>query len=426
MTTKSNKTYNIAIIGGGPAGMMAGGRAGELGASVVLLEKNKSLGIKLLMTGNGRCNITNKIEDNRKLVEKYGSNGKFLFSAFNKFGVEELIEFFESRGVETKIEPGNRVLPVSNKAKDVLDALIKYLKDSGVNIKTDSEVKEIIKKANPATGGRSRIEKIILASGEEIIADKYVICTGGKSYPESGSSGDGYRWLKKLGHEIIEPLPALVPIIVKDKFVKDLEGVSLKNVSILLYKDSKKIDSQIGEAIFTANGMSGPVILNMSRIIAKNLPGKLKLRIDFYPQLDFTKLDCKIQEDFKVGSNKLFKNFLDKLLQPKLAVVILKLSGIDPGKQINLVTKEGRKKLIHLLKEFDLEIYGLAGFEKAMVTSGGVKLSEVDPKTMKSKLIDNLYLAGEVLDIDGPTGGFNLQVCWSTGYVVGESAKKSI
>ncbi len=426
MTTKSNKTYNIAIIGGGPAGMMAGGRAGELGASVVLLEKNKSLGIKLLMTGNGRCNITNKIEDNRKLVEKYGSNGKFLFSAFNKFGVEELIEFFESRGVETKIEPGNRVLPVSNKAKDVLDALIKYLKDSGVNIKTDSEVKEIIKKANPATGGRSRIEKIILASGEEIIADKYVICTGGKSYPESGSSGDGYRWLKKLGHEIIEPLPALVPIIVKDKFVKDLEGVSLKNVSILLYKDSKKIDSQIGEAIFTANGMSGPVILNMSRIIAKNLPGKLKLRIDFYPQLDFAKLDRKIQEDFKVDSNKLFKNFLDKLLQPKLAVVILKLSGIDPGKQINLVTKEGRKKLIHLLKEFDLEIYGLAGFEKAMVTSGGVKLSEVDPKTMKSKLIDNLYLAGEVLDIDGPTGGFNLQVCWSTGYVVGESAKKSI
>ncbi|MFA6918521.1 MAG: NAD(P)/FAD-dependent oxidoreductase [Patescibacteria group bacterium] len=415
MATKSNKNYDIAVIGGGPAGMMASGRAGELGARVILLEKNKSLGIKLLMTGHGRCNITNKTDDIRKLVEKYGVNGKFLFSSFNKFGVEEIMEFFENRGMETKIEPGNRVLPVSDKAQDVLGVLIGYLKDSGVEVKVNSEIKEIIKKSK-------KIEKLILANGEEIIADKYIICTGGKSYPLTGSSGDGYKWLKKLGHEIVEPLPALTPIALKDKFVKELEGVSLKDVSIFIYKNNKKIESQIGEAIFTSDGMSGPLILNMSRIVGKNLSENLKLRVDFYPQLDFDKLDRKIQADFQNDNNKLFRNFLEKLLQPKLAMVILKLFGINPEKQVNLVTKEERKKLVHLLKEFDLEISGLGGFEKAMVTSGGVKLIEIDPKTMKSKLIDNLYLAGEILDLDGPTGGFNLQICWSTGYVAGESA----
>lgn len=325
------------------------------------------------------------------------------------------MEFFENRGMETKIEPGNRVLPVSDKAQDVLGVLIGYLKDSGVEVKVNSEIKEIIKKSK-------KIEKLILANGEEIIADKYIICTGGKSYPLTGSSGDGYKWLKKLGHEIVEPLPALTPIALKDKFVKELEGVSLKDVSIFIYKNNKKIESQIGEAIFTSDGMSGPLILNMSRIVGKNLSENLKLRVDFYPQLDFDKLDRKIQADFQNDNNKLFRNFLEKLLQPKLAMVILKLFGINPEKQVNLVTKEERKKLVHLLKEFDLEISGLGGFEKAMVTSGGVKLIEIDPKTMKSKLIDNLYLAGEILDLDGPTGGFNLQICWSTGYVAGESA----
>lgn len=412
---KGNIQYDLVIIGGGPAGMMAGGRAGELGARVVLLEKNKSLGTKLLMTGHGRCNVTNKIEDIRKLVENYGVNGKFLFSAFNKFAVAEVIEFLENMGVETRVEPGNRVLPLSGKAQDVLDALINYLNNSGVEIRTNSAVKEIIKKG-------SKIDKIVLVSGEEIFANRYIICTGGKSYPLSGSSGDGYGWLKKLGHEIINPLPALTSIMVKDKFVRELEGVSLKDLSISLYKENKKIDSRLGEAIFTSDGMSGPLILNMSRIVGRNLPSKMKLRLDFYPNLNLAELDRKIQEDFRKDNNKLFKNFLSKLLQPKLAMIILRLSGINLEKQVNLVTKEERKKLVHLLKEFDLEISDLGGFEKAMITSGGVRLSEVDPKTMKSKLIDNLYLAGEILDIDGPTGGFNLQICWSTGYVAGESA----
>lgn len=407
--------YDLAVIGGGPAGLMAAGRAGELGVSVILLEKNRSLGVKLLMTGGGRCNLSNKIGDVKELVGKYGINGKFLFSALNNFGVAETVDFFDSRGVKLKTEDDGRIFPASDKAEDVLRALVGYLKSSQVEIKTNAEVKEIVKKG-------SQIEKIILAGGEEILASKYVICTGGKSYPASGSTGDGYKWLKKLGHGIVEVLPALTPIIIKDKIVKELEGLSLKNIGVAVYKDNKKITASTGEAIFTKDGLSGPLILNLSRIIGRKFPGKLKLRIDFYPALGWDEFDRQLQKDFRADNNKLFRNFLEKMLSPKLAKVILKLSNVNPNKQVNLISKEERHQLAALLKEFDLEIYGLAGFDRAMVSSGGVKLNEVDPKTLKSKLIDNLYLAGEVLDLDGPTGGYNLQICWSTGYRAGESA----
>jgi len=406
--------YDVVIIGGGPAGIIAAGRAGELGSHVVLIEKNNGLGTKLLITGKGRCNITNKTNGLQETINRFGKNGKFLFSAFSKFGVDETIKFFEDNGLKTKIERGNRIFPVSNKSQDVLGTLINYLKKFDVEIKINSKVKKIVKKGN-------RIKKIILANNEEIVADNFIISTGGKAYPAAGSTGDGYRWAQKMGHTIVKPSPALVPVIVKESYVKELEGLSLKNVEISIYKKHKKISSRFGEAIFTANGMSGPIILDMSKEIGKELPSKIKLQIDFKPALDFTKLDKRIQRDFQKNSNKLFKNSLNDLLPKKLIPIIIKLSKINPNKKINSITKEERRILLYLLKEFNLEIKELDGFRKAIITTGGIELSEVDQKTMKSKLINNLYFAGEILDLDGPTGGYNLQVCWSTGYIAGES-----
>lgn len=407
--------YDLAVIGGGPAGMMAAARAGELGARVILLEKNVNLGTKLLITGNGRCNFTNNSEENMALAEKFGNNGKFLFSSLSQFGPEETINFFASRGVNTIMEKDNRVFPESGKSRDILETLERYLKESKVAVKNNAEVKEIIKKGK-------KIVKVILANDKEIIADKFIIATGGKSYPQTGSSGDGYAWLEKLGHTIIELKPSLTPIIVREKFVKELEGLSLKNIEINLFKDNKKIDSSFGEAIFTANGLSGPAVFNLSRKISQELPNEIKIRIDFKPELSFKEVDLEIQKIFTEFSNKMLRNSLDKLLSSRLALTIIKILKIDPDKNNNFVTKEERKALTHFLKEFELEIESVAGFEKAMITIGGIKLSEVNPKTMRSKLIDNLYFTGEILDLDGPTGGYNLQVCWSTGYAAGEHA----
>jgi len=407
--------YDVAVIGGGPAGMIAAGRAGKIGSRVVLIEKNESLGIKLLVTGKGRCNITNKGDELKEIINKFGKNGKFLFSVFSKFSADETIKFFESKGLKTKIERGGRVFPVSDKSQDVLGVLINYLRKSYVDVKTNSQVKRIVKKGN-------RISKVFLSSGEEIIADNFIICTGGKAHPLTGSTGDGYKLARKVGHTVIDVAPSIVPIIVKEKYVKDLEGLSLKNVEISIYKDNKKINSRFGEAIFTSNGMSGPIILDMSKEIGKELPGNVRMQIDFKPALDFVKLDKRIQRDFEKSPKKLFKNSLNQLLPKKLIPVTVRLSEIDPDKRVNSISKEERRKLLHLLKEFNLEIKELEGFRRAIITSGGIKLSEIDQKTMRSKLIDNLYFAGETLDLDGPTGGYNLQVCWATGYIAGESA----
>jgi len=407
--------YDVAVIGGGPAGMIAAGRAGELGSHVVLIEKNKTLGTKLLIAGKGRCNITNKVDGLKEIINRFGKNGKFLFSPFSKFGVNEVINFFENNGLKTKVERGGRVFPVSDKSQDVLDVLINYLEKTDVDIRTNSKVRKIIKKGD-------RIEKIILANNKEIMADNFIICTGGKSYPKTGSTGDGYRWVEKLGHTITNLSPSLVPIIVEEKYIRELEGLSLKNVEISIFKGGKKINSRFGEAIFTAKGMSGPIILDMSKEIGKELPGNLRMQIDFKPALDFVKLDKRIQRDFQKNPNKLFRNSLDELLPQKLIPIIIKLSKIDPSKKANSITKEERRKLLHLLKEFTLEIKELEGFKKAIITTGGINLNEVDQKTMKSKLIDNLYFAGEILNLDGPSGGYNLQVCWTTGYIAGENA----
>ncbi len=415
MKNIKSMNYDIAVIGGGPAGMTAAGRAGELGASVVLIEKNPKLGVKLLMTGHGRCNLTNKIPDQKTLIEKYGKNGKFLYSSFNKFGVDDVIDFFQSRGLTTKIENNGCVFPDSNKSYDVLNVLVDYLSDSNVEIKANSEVARIIVKDK-------KITKIVLKNKKEVIAKKYIICTGGKSYPATGSTGDGYNWLTNIGHTINTLRPSLTPVIVQEKFIKELEGVSLVNVTTKLFKDNKKIASCRGDLMFTANGLTGPSILDFSKQIGLSIlgPGDLVLKIDLLPKIDFNNLDKKLHLKFS-QDNKALKNSLAEFFPKRLVSVIINLAKINPDKKVNIISKQERKILLNTIKGFSLKIKSLAGYDKAMITGGGVNLQEVDPRTMKSKLIDNLYFAGEILDLDGPCGGFNLQVCWSTGYLAGES-----
>lgn len=421
---KENK-YDLAVIGGGPAGMIAAGRAGELGSRVILIEKNEYLGKKLLMTGKGRCNITNAEENLRLFINKYGEQRGFLYSVFNRFSNKNVIKFFNNLGLKTKTERGQRVFPVSENSRDVLRCLKKYLRKNKVEVCLKNPVRKVILDQNNTK--KKKIEKIILKKGQEIKANNYLIATGGKTYPQTGSTGEGYQWLKKMGHSIIPPKPVLTQIIVQEKIIKKLEGLSLKNVEISLW-DKKKIDSRFGEAIFTNNGLSGPIILDLSKIVSDNKDKELTLKIDFKPALDYPKLDKRILRDFEEEKNKQFKNSLDKLLPQKLIPIIIQLSGIKKEKKVNEITKEERKKITKLLKEFSLKVKGLAGFEKAIITSGGIDLKEIDPKTMKSKIVDNLYLAGEIIDVDGPTGGYNLQIAWSTGYLSGESSftKKTI
>lgn len=406
--------YDAVIIGGGPAGLMAAGRAGERGAGVLLLEKNNSLGLKLLATGHGRSNITNLLADKKETMGVYGKNHKFLFSAFNKFSVEDTINFFTKFGVAVKEEDRGRVFPVSEQADDVRQALIKYLKQNHVEIMFGAEVNKI-----EARG--KRIIKIILSGGREIIGKNFVIATGGKSYPQTGSTGDGYKWLASLGHKIITPRPALAPITVKEKSVKNLQGLSLKNINISLYQNKKKIASRTGDIIFTADGVSGPAIIDLSARIGALLPAPAFLKIDFMPEFDAAGLEKKLQADFHETGGKMFKNYLAGLLPPKLAPAIIMLSGASEQKQVNAITKTERQSLVRALKEFTLEVIQLKDFSKAMITAGGVDVAEIDPKTMRSRLYKNLYLAGEILDLDGPSGGYNLQICWSTGYAAGEN-----
>ncbi|HOZ53419.1 MAG TPA: NAD(P)/FAD-dependent oxidoreductase [bacterium] len=404
--------YDVAIIGGGPAGLMAASRAGELGFSVVLLEKNDRLGLKLLSTGGGRSNITN-LNDIKNIAKSFGDNGKWLISGLSKFGPEDVLNFFYNNNLETKIEDNGRVFPKSNSSQKVLEVFSGLLKKYSVYVKTSSEVKNIILKNN-------EIEKIILKNKEEIVAKKYIICTGGKSYPITGSTGDGYGWLKKMGHDIIKLRPALVPIIIKNSFIKELEGLSLSDAVIFYPCKDKKNCSERGDLIFTGNGLSGPAILNISGNLGniKN-QSEMKIKIDLFPDLDFLELDKKIQNKLG-GENKLFKNALLGLVPPKLIPILIVLLKINAEKKANLISRIERQNLARLLKGLELDFLGPDDFERAMITAGGVNLKEVDPRNMKSKIINNLYIAGEILDLNGPTGGYNLQVCWTTGYIAGE------
>ncbi len=416
---KNNQTiFDVAVIGGGPAGLMAAGRAAELGKKVVLLEKNKKPGRKLMITGKGRCNITNAEFDLRALVENYGKKGQFLFHAFHVFGPQKVIEFFEKWGLKTKTERGKRVFPVSDDAQDVLDVFIKYLLKGKVNFVYGAEVINIERK-------KHHISRLILKDGE-IVARNYIICTGGKSYPATGSTGQGYEWAEKLGHRVEDPMPALVPLKIKEKWVGELQGLSLKNVEAAILQKDKKEVSVFGECLFTHFGLSGPIILDVSQKVGELLHAKgggaVEISFDLKPALDFKTLDERLQRDFQKYHNKFFQNALDDLLPQKMIPVIVKFSGIDPLKRATYITKEERHILVRLLKNLKMTVAGLLDFESAIVTSGGVSLEEIDDKTMKSKIVDNLSFAGEIIDVIGPSGGFNLQMCWSTGYLAGENA----
>ena len=419
--TNKNSCANcdLAIIGAGPAGMMAALRASKSGASVIVLEKNRIPGIKLLMTGKDRCNITNVQRDIQLFADHFGKNGRFLLSALSRFGVEQTIDFFHENNLKTKVERGGRIFPESDRASDVQELFVKLMNEHGVRVFTDCRIRTISHRDGA-------INKIILENNTEITAKNYLIATGGLSYPKTGSTGDGYAWARQMGHTIIKPQPSLTPVLVQEPWVKDLEGLSLKNVSITVYQGNKKRDERFGEALFTANGLSGPIILDMSKSIGIMLAqGKTDIFIDFKPALDFGKLDKRILRDLEQNKNKAIKNILPALLPKKLIPVMLEVAQIDPEKQGNAITKDERKKLRLLLKEFPLTAKNLLGFNKAIITAGGVSLKEVDPKTMRSKIISNLFFAGEILDLDGPTGGYNLQVCWSTGYLAGLSAATS-
>jgi predicted Rossmann fold flavoprotein len=411
--------YDIIIIGGGASGLMAASRACDLGAKVLLIEKNKQAGIKLLTTGGGRCNITNYIEDYKVLAANYKNNSRFLLSAFSKFGAKETVEFFKNLGIKTKIEANNRVFPVSDKARDVLNALIKDINKHKGEIKTEAIVKKIVMSYD----AKNKIAKIILESGEELSANNYILTTGGRALPASGSTGDAYKWLKNLGHTVIKPRPGLTPIIVKEKFVKDLEGLSLTNVNLNLLAGDKKIINVTGDIIFTAVGLSGPAGLNLSRYIDTSIPNS-KISLDIFPNIGANELEKKLQNLFDKQGLKTLKNGLLNFLPPKLIPVILQLTNLDGDKKNSLINKTERQAIINLLKHFDLSIVTIGDYDKAMITVGGLDTRGIDPKTMRSRLISNLFIAGELLDLDGPTGGFNLQLCWSTGYIAGENAIK--
>jgi len=382
----------------------------------LLLEKNAGLGRKLLLTGKGRSNITRAEFNSKELVKKYGKGGDFLLYPLSIFGVKETIDFFEKKGLKTKIERGKRIFPQSDSSRDVLKILIDYLKKEKVKIMTNSEVKEIICQEN-------KIAKIILRDGKAISAKNYIIATGGKSYPGTGSTGDGYLWLKKLGHKINKLRPALVPFRIKESWPKTAQGLSLKNVTLAVFQNNKKQDSRFGEMLFTHFGVSGPIVLDLSFKIGELLEkGEVKLVLDLKPALDFQTLDKRLQSDFSKYSNKLFKNSLADLLPQKLIPAVVDLSGLNPAKKVNEIKKEERQKLLKLLKGLEMRVSSLLGFDTAIITSGGVSLKEIDSKTMKSKLAENLFLAGEIIDLHGPTGGYNLQLCWSTGLLAGQSA----
>jgi len=407
---------DIVVIGGGPSGMMAAGRAGELGARVLLLEKNRNLGRKLLLTGKGRGNISRAEFNPRDLVKKYGRQGDFLLYALSVFGPKETVEFFEKRGLGLKIERGKRIFPRSDATEDVLKVLLNYLKEGNVRIMTGLRVEEVIARGN-------KIEKIVLKDSKEILSRSYIVCTGGKSYPGTGSTGESYGWLEKLGHTIIKPRPALVPLKIKENWPKSLQGLSLKNVKLTVIQNNKKKDFRFGEMLFTHFGISGPIVLDLSGKIGELLEkGRVKLVLDLKPALDFQTLDKRLQSDFSKYGSKLFRNSLGDLLPQKLIPAIIKLSGINPDKKTNEIRREERLKLLKLLKGLEMEVSGTLGFENSIVTLGGVSLQEIDAKTMKSKIVENLYLAGEVINLHGPTGGYNLQQSWSTGYLAGRSA----
>ena len=417
---------NVVVIGGGPAGMMAAITASQNGNKVILIEKMKSLGRKLLITGKGRCNITSSLPI-EEFIKNTPGNGKFLYSSYQNFTNEDIIKFLKEEGLDVKEERGNRIFPITDHSQDVLNCFIKALKKNNVQIHYDEKVEEILYKEV----GEERFVIGVKSDKEKILADKVILATGGKSYPLTGSTGDGYSLAKRLGHTIKDVKPSLVPLEIYEKEIcKELQGLSLRNVSIKIIdtEKNKTIFEEFGEMLFTHFGVSGPIILTASAHLVryKNIDEKyrnktIKLEIDFKPALSEQKLEARILRDFEELKNKQYKNSLDKLLPQKLIPIIIDESKIEPTKKVNEITKEERRELVHLLKNFTLEIKSFRPIDEAIVTSGGINIKEINPKTMESKLVKNLYFAGEIIDVDSYTGGFNLQIAYSTGYVAGLS-----
>ncbi|MDD2480873.1 MAG: NAD(P)/FAD-dependent oxidoreductase [Lutispora sp.] len=406
-------SFDVIVIGGGPAGMMAAGTAGSMGKKVLLIEKNNKLGKKLYITGKGRCNITN-FTSKEEFIAHITKNPKFLYSSFNNFFNTDLMDFFADLGLKTKIERGGRVFPVSDKSSDVIKSLEKYLMNNDVTIRLNTKVKSIKTKDG-------EVEGVELEGGDVISSSSAVVTTGGLSYPLTGSTGDGYKFAKILGHEITDLKPSLVPLIVKEDYIKEIQGLSLKNVTIKASCDGKVLFEDTGEMLFTHYGLSGPLILSASFFISEKVFNKKKtyIIIDLKPGLTNDELNRRLLKDFDLNKNKYFKNSLDNLLPQKIIPIIINLSGIPGEKEVNQISREERKNLVALLKNMSFEIIGTRPISEAIVTSGGVNIKGINPKTMESKLVRGLFFAGEVLDVDAFTGGYNLQIAFSTGYTAG-------
>ena len=475
MKSKTDNIWDVIVIGGGSAGMMAAGRAAECGARVALIEKNDTLGKKLLITGGGRCNLTNAEFNTRKFLEKFKDDGKFLFSAFSQWSVQDTLNFFNTRGMATKIENEQRVFPASDSARSVWDVLVKYMREGGVTVISDSPVSDIIvSRASMPKATRERRERsshrmmatrerrershdsakasldcvlcanrkalgqngssrrmtatgVILRDGKEIHANAIIVAAGGGSHPETGSAGDGFAWLKKLGHNIAIPTPSLVPVAIKDSWAKQLSGVSIADVKINAIQNEIVHNTNRGKILFTHFGISGPAVLHMSKAIGELLKsGEVVMSLDILPSLNNEQLDIALKDLFKKHSNKKIRNSLDSIIPSALAPIIIAKCKINPETVVNSITREERMKLIACLKNLPMRADKLLGADKAVITSGGVSLEEIDPKTMRSRLFPNLYIIGDMLNIDRPSGGYSLQLCWTTGFVAGTAASKNI
>ncbi len=404
----------VLVIGGGAAGMFAAITAARNGHKVCLFEKNERLGKKLFITGKGRCNITNAC-DMETLLSSVVSNPRFLYSSFYGCTNQEVIQFFEELGVRTKIERGERVFPVSDHSSDVIRAMEKEMKRLKVQVRLKEEAVRISVK----NGEFSHAE---LACGEHISGDACIVATGGLSYPSTGSTGDGYRFASECGHTLTPCMPSLVPMEVKENWVRELMGLSLRNVSASIYQGKKRLYQEFGEMLFTHYGVSGPIILSASSFVGQKLKDReLRLEIDLKPGLLEEQLDQRVRRDFEENQNRQFKNALGKLFPSKLIPVMVELSGIPPEKKVNVISKEERQRFVHQIKHLTMTLTGLRDYNEAIITRGGVKTKEIQPGTMESKYVKGLYFAGEVLDLDALTGGFNLQIAWSTGYAAGSS-----
>ncbi len=405
----------VLVIGGGAAGMMAAYAAGMCGHEVTLLEQNEKLGKKIYITGKGRCNFTNA-SPLEEIMQAVVSNPKFLYSAFYTFSNDAVMDFFENHGMPYKIERGNRAFPVSDHASDVIRALERAMKEQDVRIRLHTQVRELLIEDDKATG-------VLLTDGGKIMADSLILATGGLSYPTTGSTGDGHTMAKNSGHKIVTPRPALVPLTTKEEYILRMQGLSLKNVSLKIKDEKRVIYDAFGEMLFTHFGVSGPLVLSASSVLSRHFPREYQAYIDLKPALSEEVLNERLLREFSERPNQHIKAVFQQLLPAKMIPVMIELSQISMDKPVNAITKEERRRLVGLFKAFPFTITGTRGFKEAIITQGGVSVKDIDPATMESKRIKDLYLVGELLDLDALTGGYNLQIAWSTGYLAGISIK---